>query len=474
MRKIYDKADCVWIWLGLAFDDDENRLAVQKMREMHSALMSARDAQGGNLLAGLAAFTPEDPSFFPKPDTKCFRAWQGIQEICNQSWWQRCWVAQEATGENPQLFFCGSQCFEWRHIFAATEIAFQLSRTGKLPIEFQKSMASGSARAMWKFLLRREKPEALALLEALHRLRNLRSSDARDKVYAPRNVASNLPLNMLVPDYRKSVKDVFIDVARTAMAMSDGSLDFLGYSCRPAEDALHMGEIHTDLPSWIPDWRYRMEIWPLSNSHGLDAKDQKVIYRASGSDASIASIDDDSLQVYGYPVDKITWISSIWETDYFDCTYVKSWARGMDGSAMYNAGGTVSEAFNRTLVADISLDNRGRRARGAAVNWALVEGLPGHGDHLLKERMEAAITMCSYGRRMCKTDKGYLGLVPAAAKIGDAIALFLGASVLHVLRKAQENQYHYVGESFVNGLMDGEIMSWPGIRNSAPKLYRLV
>jgi hypothetical protein len=51
-----------------------------------------------------------------------------------------------------------------------------------------------------------------------------------------------------------------------------------------------------------------------------------------------------------------------------------------------------------------------------------------------------------------------LGLAPSAAREGDKICLFFGAQVPFLVRKTEDGLYQFVGECYVHGIMDGEVM----------------
>jgi hypothetical protein len=59
-------------------------------------------------------------------------------------------------------------------------------------------------------------------------------------------------------------------------------------------------------------------------------------------------------------------------------------------------------------------------------------------------------------RRLGRTKKGYLCLVPASAQVGDEIALFRGGHVPLVIRDQGEEHHALVGEAFVLEIMQGE------------------
>ncbi|EPE27442.1 hypothetical protein GLAREA_04233 [Glarea lozoyensis ATCC 20868] len=61
------------------------------------------------------------------------------------------------------------------------------------------------------------------------------------------------------------------------------------------------------------------------------------------------------------------------------------------------------------------------------------------------------------GRRIIATKGGYIGLLPEQVQIGDVIAILFGCSFPVVLRPSG-HQYIYIGECYIDGIMDGEIL----------------
>lgn len=68
------------------------------------------------------------------------------------------------------------------------------------------------------------------------------------------------------------------------------------------------------------------------------------------------------------------------------------------------------------------------------------------------------VPLPAFGRRLCVTEGGYIGLVPAGAKQGQSIAVLAGCSTPYVLEESSsiEGKYQLVGECYVHGAMDGE------------------
>jgi hypothetical protein len=99
----------------------------------------------------------------------------------------------------------------------------------------------------------------------------------------------------------------------------------------------------------------------------------------------------------------------------------------------------------------------------AARSWrAGKKMIPPHGrrlDEVETFKMQTC-TACT-GRRFSITQKGYMAMVPRLARVGDVVAVFYGAAVPYVLRKA-EGGYLLMGDSYVQGLMGGEALTMMG------------
>ena len=69
-----------------------------------------------------------------------------------------------------------------------------------------------------------------------------------------------------------------------------------------------------------------------------------------------------------------------------------------------------------------------------------------------------AMNRACRGRRFFTTTKGFMGLAPAIAQVGDKVGLIAGCCTPFIIRPDGPN-YALVGESYVHGVMDGELMS---------------
>jgi hypothetical protein len=62
------------------------------------------------------------------------------------------------------------------------------------------------------------------------------------------------------------------------------------------------------------------------------------------------------------------------------------------------------------------------------------------------------------GRINFVLSKGYLGFGPHRLEEEDLVCVFFGAEVPFILRKLSSGGYHFVGECYVHGIMDGEVL----------------
>ncbi|KAF4633396.1 hypothetical protein G7Y89_g4717 [Cudoniella acicularis] len=83
--------------------------------------------------------------------------------------------------------------------------------------------------------------------------------------------------------------------------------------------------------------------------------------------------------------------------------------------------------------------------------------------HWLDEKDAYDMKLCEvslHGRRLITTEMGWLGLAPEMVKVGDALAIICGCNFPVVLRRcgACGEAWKVVGECYVDGVMDGELM----------------
>ncbi|KAJ9667194.1 hypothetical protein H2201_002715 [Coniosporium apollinis] len=403
-------------------------------------------------------------------------AWDAVgQDLMKREWWRRMWVIQETALARRLIIYCGQHTLVWDRLQIATEFA----RAYDLPI-FHRTAAerAGSGAFMdnsnWKSIYRRKMVTGapMPISEILMNNISCFSKDPRDMIFSLLGLATDVDgAPELDPDYEKSVKQVYTDFVKFQVR-KHGFLDIICASKHP--------KTQPDLPSWVPDWsnlRDNVSVLFSSFEHDPFAGDQYVYCASRGLLETVRFSEDDRiLSVVGIQVDTIATMGepSYGMEEFF--SDVDAWFRLALGANLeksehdYVGGGNTLDAFNRTLTADKT--RSGHRAQEGQRGFEAVmveenelpESYRQVQDLTLEERqrfwmMDAlqAMMFRVARRRLLITKKGYLGLGPPDTELGDSVFIIAGCTVPIILRKKDE-QWRFVGESFVTGIMDGEIV----------------
>lgn len=319
---------------------------------------------------------------------------------------------------------------------------------------------------------------------------NFASTNPRDKVFALQGMTIDLPNEAFRPDYTKTVREVYVNIAKYLLS---GDNPFSGFAF--AGIGCELVSRDWDLPSWVLDWESPLSCAPLN----MPIKDNfsEDGYHCSGNSTARISFDVGSavLVMEGLLIDDIKLLSRTFDdrTDNKDCfvkeggsivhyaescnasyqLHQEALAMAMSGgNQLYTTTDAVIDAFWRTLVGDRIPMRRPAPPALASdyANW--VEATEYEHLHLASSELSidtlkrhfqslsdfgSAIGSCAVGRRFCVTEKGYFGMVPPKSEVGDKICVFLGARTPFVLRREGEG-YKLVGESYVHQIMDGEMM----------------
>jgi hypothetical protein len=76
-------------------------------------------------------------------------------------------------------------------------------------------------------------------------------------------------------------------------------------------------------------------------------------------------------------------------------------------------------------------------------------------------------------RALITTKTGYVGLVPASVRSGDVLAILSGCNFPVALRPCRDDLYQVVGECYIHGLMDGEILNQGDDQNFSSREFVL-
>lgn len=338
--------------------------------------------------------------------------------------------------------------------------------------------------------------------------RSKAATEPRDMVFGLLGICTALGIDTFVPDYTKSVEEVYRQA--TIMAIShDGNLDVL---FEAASDNRRTG-----LNSWIPDWSdtgYKgIDMrGAISNAHFCAAGPTNPIYHFSAA--------QNHLHLRGKLLDTVIYragtmnMRCINEIDAISRTLggggqgptgddtaglhnaigelhgafqiMRAWADVSIWYASYpTLGETPKTALRRTLLYDDPETNGTAGIGPAFKSWYHVMTTSDAGLDTLAwgglrtttttmvADLEEARTMklitttgmdryffktIVFSNRKClfTTEKGYLGTGPELIRDGDRIAVFAGICMPLVLRPVEEGRFRLVTHAYVHGIMYGE------------------
>ena len=380
---------------------------------------------------------------------------------------------------------CGRKCVSWADISiftgniarqdltqsfeALTEVAGDVSESGINRIE--------KIDGIKEYTKIKISPDYQSgLLSNLVECRGSKATNLRDKVFAVMGIKPTI----LKADYSALVCDVYTEAAKTVNSQELISL----LCCVDHPDRI------SDLPSWVPDWstpRHTATLGYQGRSHG--------VYTASGEPRALpeVSIDGKALAMPGILFDNITAAGQIVSNPALaDLRHPSSRASqfviesidvALKHCQPFPSSSSIFSAFCRTLVA--GKDHTGvmkapfedyapifalliGTATGRSPTFPdqpsfkrklTLDNLEVRQPSRVYRKMQIAFKAAVEGRRFAVTRKGYMGLVPRTAQLGDEICVFLGGYVSFVVRRIHgKEEFELVGECYVHGIMDGEVM----------------
>lgn len=124
---------------------------------------------------------------------------------------------------------------------------------------------------------------------------------------------------------------------------------------------------------------------------------------------------------------------------------------------------SLQQALRRTLMADVLLGDDhevlGRTSSNAEAGW--------------EPYLSRAVTSTLPGRTFFATELGLMGLAPIEVQVGDRVCSIVGRETPLVLRKVDERYWNLVGECYVHGIMDGEVLSCERLEGGSPGKFEI-
>ncbi|KAF7512731.1 hypothetical protein GJ744_000298 [Endocarpon pusillum] len=457
MDKIYQRAWSTLVWLGEEGDNSSD--AMDTIGSISASLRCSMDEKA-----------PDAEDFerlgLPAPESQ---QWRELAKFLARPWFQRVWIIQEIVLSNSIQLQCGWKTISWFEISAFAVNFGQHDLTQYLD-ENSKAGCTRITNIDRMKDVHAIRGSELGLLSALVQGRGAQATDPRDKVFAMMGMTA-IKIN---PDYSKSVSEIYLEAARKMVDYNSYDNIFSLLCCVDHQQP------STSCPSWVPDWSSIGQ----TSSLGIFGENQKIYEASKGTPKS--KLIDNRFCLDGIIFDTTSNISSLaspclrdlidpttrtaqfvldaMQTTLKNCqpypldsglfnAFWHTLVAGKDGSGILKAPSTFAEVFSILL----------RSANGS---------FPSMPDQPIPERrslsrsqkhtyrqLQIAFEAAVKGRRFGTTSKQYMGLFPAGTKVGDQICVFLGGHIPFVVRPSETSgAFQLIGECYVHGIMDGEVM----------------
>jgi hypothetical protein len=427
MRRIYESAVQVLVWLG--GDADDSAGAIRLMRRFTRADF------------------PDD--YVPRSllDDKDLAQWKAVAKIFDREWFRRVWVRQEVAVANEIIVMCGSERISWNTLSLACDILTNLeNRTNFLNIfQMVSNRGPGTDWLLSMEMIREawaiDRGFSLDIL-LLHG-RGTDASDSRDRVYGLLGLSDIA--DKLHVDYTISSQEVFKG-AMTTLLNHKQCLDSLS-GCQWRGGA-------TLLPSWVINFNEDFDGKVLRNK-----EDGEQLYHASGDEIACFSFlqPTNFLRARGFICDTVDDIGAIFQpgdvVEFRKCfeEWVQLAQRTMALRSSDVTENQLIRNFCRTLTAD--QDDVGNRASTAfytsQFNRDTIKSLPAKLVETWFEEStgfsERLVEAC-VGRVMLGTSKGFIGITDKACQPKDMVCILFGAGVPFIVRR-RGSEYILIGEA---------------------------
>jgi Heterokaryon incompatibility protein (HET) len=533
MDQIYSNADSTDVWLGPTADSSDILMSeldtigvrareaglMELGEDEHSKIWQAQQSSSLFLEPRLTAI--RDALNMISYENKDNVLYPGLSQFSHRPYWTRVWILQEFSVSKRLRLVCGEASLSFEHF--APAVIFQGWHSvwrgmvhkwdPTLKIDAPPELAEGTgmlstligARRRWLGLPGKLRDTLFELLirTCLGHIYecNQRASFKEDIVYGLLSMARDREELDVKIDYNKSVKEIFTDTTRALLHL--GYMSLLAWN-QPPKGLL-------GLPSWVPDLSSPIrETCGEHRHHKLFSAGgpQSHLFLPTTFPPSMSPSQGlGPLNLTRYPINLVSKVGSLWDADYsYNLTALNTYFSDGEiedflsqrppftypfavGNLLRQSQKRWLEAYWRIPTADQSYSGDRCRATNSLYHSyyqlrmlassrnpvnSIVQDTEVDGIVNLKLYADMYRICLSYQslRRPFISEDGYVGLVPAETVPGDLLAVVNGASVPHVFRRQKDDSdgWQLIGEAYIDGLMDGEVIT-AGIIE--PKVFQI-
>jgi hypothetical protein len=242
MKKIYQNAKTVLIWLGPDTEKNKARVAIESLLTISDFLCQKLGISVSDLRSMSDIYQEivvKNRQKLPLPNECEFSSddvWESLVWFYSHSYFTRIWAIQEINATKSRLLHCGRETIEWERVDLVA--GYMIMETA-----FSKRFGFTSAYCWYAAFMTTERiRQPKNWLFMLYLASNFSATDPRDMIYGLRGLMNfSDGAKLLDADYSKSIVNVYRDSVEAAFVNFQNT------------DVLLYVTGHEN-PSWIPSW----------------------------------------------------------------------------------------------------------------------------------------------------------------------------------------------------------------------------
>ena len=517
MGDIYSSARIVLVWLGPS--DDETGtvwILLQKVSELqhfeahevyglaHKKQRPLQKEVSRSSTVGYDGTADVQPKLsslmglrdIPEIPTGDASEWKAVERFLQRPWFLRMWTYQEVVLSRICIVRCGSYSMTWSDLSdSCLALAY-----GGFDVFVDQNQRRVNELQVQRLRSRESKSTTLRSLLEVNRFRN--STEPRDMVYALRGIVDRSVAEAITVSYRSPLAEVYANAVKVCIK-DEKALTILG-----SVEYRRNQESRVQMPSWVPDWRYETSV-AVDLSMRRDDGERYFSCSENETPRMTEVPSTRSLLLKGFLLATLTRFSNVKEHLGFDIYRMKArrfsndrfeysnWREMYSNAAAKVAfpytslkkreradvivaaiwGKTIHDelndeqsiemAYRRTVTADLlpGPDSRlnareTKRSFPAYTAWQQ-SGYPNPVPTEVLHEHDYYVSQVLSNREFFIAEDGktsYMGITMGVPRDGDCVCVLLGGDTPFVMRP-KGDEWHFVAEAYVHGIMDGEAMS---------------
>ena len=518
MKDIYQHANQVVIWLGLADESTSRALDLIRLAAHWMWQESGQSMPRDNLSRYQEPFSDDKNRQRGFPPLEDLESWPAVVALFTRSWFSRCWTFQEAVLATKATVQIGAYLLDWADLSLACTF-FQSKSYGAKVRGLGKGLQN-VCRLCWASRIGREmqkwKPMPLILL--LTTTSRTRATIPKDRIFGVLALTDESTLKYFSPGgsldnpkYKMSVRELYTDVSRFLLQAyeskhKDRPFEILNlvkhYPIEEGEQEKRTKDDGGLIPSWVKRWHdpiteFKMdgnekEAQPMNNISKI------ARFRTGGPEYHAPEYNYQTpyeISLHGFMFAPISNNVNILRLPALSRPRIWDLFLEIHGVregryASYPTGESIDEVFALTL----TMAQNPQFTHGAETYHAIhfqhfcvslyemnLARLKHEGriDDIERfesrwqaeyERLRSLVgtyvvsptfwpdsQQCCRGRKLFSTLSGHIGIGDGTLESGDLVCVFLGGLTPFIIRPVDQ-KYKLVGECYVHGIMHGEAL----------------